>query len=141
MPTRVDALLQEMPQKERTRIERSTGFDRLRQLEQDLPEGEEIQIIAFHAFPFGTAVITSQRFIIVIDDGGTKITPYSDVTSFSLIEGKKKLLGGHTSTMLVTRFRNRNESHTGHIGNDGPWGIRAGKALLAAQERYSIRAT
>jgi hypothetical protein len=138
MPSRVDSLLAEMPAKESGILPRST-VDRLRQMEPDLPEGEEIRLIAYHGFPFGVAAITSSRLIIVLNDGGTKITPYSEVSSFALVEGKKKLLGGYSQTMLMTRFRNQNESHTGYLGHDGQWGIRAGRELLAAQERYSVR--
>jgi hypothetical protein len=71
MPGRVDSLLAEMPAKESGRLPRST-VDRLRQMEPDLPEGEDIRIVAFHAFPFGVAAITSSRLIIVLDEGAPR---------------------------------------------------------------------
>jgi hypothetical protein len=126
-----------MPEQEQTRIRQSTGFDRLHQLEESLPSGEQIITMAYHAFPFGAAVITTSRFIVVIDDGGTKITPYSEVASFSVIEGKNKMLGGFTQTTLITRFHN-GTSHTGRFGVKGPWAVEVARQLLAAQERYSI---
>jgi hypothetical protein len=130
--SRVSAILQNMPPKERASVDEN----RLRVLERELHD-EDVVIVARCHFPFGTLVVTSKRLIILLQDGGVDVTRFSDVASFSLIEGTKKLLGGYTETVFNTQLRNGTRYTGQGIGTDGAWGIRAGRAILAAHEAYA----
>jgi hypothetical protein len=100
---------------------------------------EEILIFARCAFPFGTLVVTPTRIIILLQDGGADVTKYSDVASFSVIEGRKKLLGGYSETIFNTQMRDGTRFTGQSVGADGPWGNRTAQEIVAAHETYSIR--
>jgi hypothetical protein len=85
--SRVEELLQEMPPKERRLCESD-----ILQMGTQLKD-EELLICARSGFPFGTLAVTLTRLIVFLQDGGVEVTPYSDVASFSLIEGKRRFLG------------------------------------------------
>jgi hypothetical protein len=85
-------------------------------------------------------VVTPNRIIILLQDGGVDVTQFADIASFSLIEGRKKLFGGYSETIFNTQMRNGTR-HTGQsVETDGQWGIRAARTMIAAHETYSLRA-
>jgi hypothetical protein len=98
---------------------------------------DEILMFARSAFPFGTLVVTSDRLIVKLQDGGVKVTPYSDVASFSAFGAKRKLIGGYSETLLNTYFHSGAE-HVGQQLGDGWWGIEAGNSILAAHEAFVL---
>jgi hypothetical protein len=104
------------------------------------PKERAILTFARCHFPFGTLVVTPRRIVILLQDGGVDVTRYADVASFSVIEGRKKLLGGYSETMFNTQLRNGTRYSGQGIGTDGPWAIRTAQAMLAAHEAYSLRA-
>jgi hypothetical protein len=130
--SRLEELLQEMPPKERRLCESD-----ILQMGTQLKD-EELLICARSGFPFGTLAVTLTRLIVFLQDGGVEVTPYSDVASFSLIEGKKKILGGYSHTFLNTRMRNGGNFSGQILGVDGPWAIRTGKAILAAHQDFTL---
>ena len=136
---RIDHIFEEMPPKEKTFL--SSDRNRLAALETDLPPDEPVVTVTRSGFPFGTMMVTSKRLIVVLQDGGTQIISFSEITSLSLIEGSKKLmgLGSRGSSTLVTRYRNGASNDNISLGYDGEWGVRAGREIIASHERYSIR--
>lgn len=129
----VSSLLNEMPPKVRT------GYDkgRLLGLERDL-QSENILIFCRSGFPFGTLVVTTNRLIVLLQDGGVDVTQFSDVSSFDLIEGSKKMLGGYSHTFLNTNLRNGTRVSGQILSGDAPWAMRCGRTIIAAHERYSL---
>jgi hypothetical protein len=136
---RIDQIFEEMPPKERTLL--ASDRNRLAALEANLPPDEPIVTVTWSGFPFGTMVVTPKRLIVVLQDGGTQVISFSEITSLSLIEGSKKLmgLGSRGSSTLVTRYRNGAPNDNISLGHDGEWGVRAGQEIIASHERYSIR--
>jgi hypothetical protein len=132
MSPAVTALLQQMPQTERRRC-----TDDVTRMEAQL-QNEEVVGATRCGFPFGTMIVTPTRLIIVLQDGGIDVTNYSDVASFSLIEGKRKLLGGYSHTFLNTQMRN-GQRFTGQTLDGGPWAIHTGRTILSAHENYSLK--
>lgn len=131
----VQSLLNEMPAKERARCDE----DRLLKLERDIA-GEDILICCRSGFPFGTLVVTPGRLIVLLQDGGIDVTSFSDVASFSLIEGSKKVFGGYSHTMLNTQLRNGQEVTGQVLGSEAPWAIKCGRTIIAAHESHALRA-
>src|SRR5664279_1128459 len=129
----VSSLLNEMDPKGRQMMDRG----RLLELERDLLPNESILFICRSSFPFGTLVVTPQRLIVLLQDGGADVTPFADVASFDLIEGTRKLLGGYSPTFLNTQLRN-GVRVSGQGLSGGPWAIRCGRIIIAAHERYVI---
>jgi len=129
----VSALLNEMDPKGRQILDGG----RLLELERDLLPNESILFICRSSFPFGTLVVTPQRLIVLLQDGGADVTPFADVASFDLIEGTRKLLGGYSPTFLNTQLRN-GVRVSGQGLSGGPWAIRCGRIIIAAHERYVI---
>lgn len=136
---RIDQILEEMPPKERTLL--ASDRNRLAALAANLSPDEPIVTVTRSGFPFGTMVVTTKRLIVVLQDGGTQVISFSEITSLSLIEGSKKLmgLGSRGSSTLVTRYRNGASNDNISLGHDGEWGVRAGQEIIASHERYSIR--
>lgn len=128
----VSTLLNEMDPKGRQMMDRG----RLLELERDLQD-EKILYICRSSFPFGTLVVTPQRLIVLLQDGGVDVTPFAEVSGFDLIEGTKKLLGGYSPTYLNTQLRNGVRVSGQRLGG-GPWAIRCGKRIIAAHEGYTI---
>ncbi|MGW4943148.1 hypothetical protein ACWEOZ_16375 [Actinoplanes sp. NPDC004185] len=128
-------ILEEMPPKERSTIME----DRVIQLERELGDEEILTFTRCH-FPFGTLVVTPDRIIILLQDGGVDVTQFADVASFSLIEGRKKLFGGYSETVFNTQMRNGTRYTGQSVGTDGQWGIRAARTMIAAHETYSLHA-
>ena len=98
--------------------------NRLAALEANLLPDEPIVTATRSGFPFGTMVVTSKRLIVVLQDGGTQVISFSEITSLSLIEGSKKLmgLGSRGPSTLVTRYRNGASNDNISLGYDGEWG-------------------
>jgi hypothetical protein len=136
---RIDQVFEEMPPKEKNGL--AIYRDRLAALEANLLPDEPIVTATRSGFPFGTMVVTSKRLIVVLQDGGTQVISFSEITSLSLIEGSKKLmgLGSRGPSTLVTRYRNGSSNDNISLGYDGEWGVRAGREIIASHERYSIR--
>ncbi|GAA2629008.1 hypothetical protein [Paractinoplanes durhamensis] len=131
----VARILGEMPPKERSRIPEG----RILELERELGDETVITFTRCH-FPFGTLVVTASRIIILLQDGGVDVTRFADIASFSLIEGRKKILGGHSETIFCTQMRDGTRFTGQSVGTDGQWGIHAARQMLAAHETYSLRA-
>jgi hypothetical protein len=136
---RIEQIFEEMPPKEKTFL--ANDRNRLAVLETNLPPDEPIVTVTRSGFPFGTMVVTPKRLIVVLQDGGTQVISFSEITSLSLIEGSKKLmgLGSRGPSTLVTRYRNGASNDNISLGHDGEWGVRAGREIIASHERYSIR--
>jgi hypothetical protein len=133
--TQVTALLNDMPEKTRRLCEGPS------EVAEDL--NEDVLAMTRSSFPFGTLYVTPTRLIIELDDGGVDIVRYEDVRSFSLIEGKKKLIGGYSETLLATSLNNGQ----GTVGQGqgqgqglqgGEWAVRTGRTILAAHKKYVL---
>ncbi len=116
---RIDQIFEEMPPKERTLL--ASDRNRLAALAANLSPDEPIVTVTRSGFPFGTMVVTTKRLIVVLQDGGTQVISFSEITSLSLIEGSKKLmgLGSRGSSTLVTRYRNGASNDNISLGHDG----------------------
>jgi hypothetical protein len=135
----IDRIFEQMPPKEKTFL--ASDRNRLAALETNLPPDEPIVLVTRSGFPFGTMVVTQKRLIVLLQDGGTRVISFSEITSLSLIEGSKKLmgLGSRGSSTLVTRYRNGASNDNISLGHDGEWGLLAGREIIASHERYSTR--
>jgi hypothetical protein len=125
----VAALLNEMPEKARRRCESDL------EVAEDL--GEDVLALTRSAFPFGTLFVTPTRLIVALQDGGVDIVRYEDVRSFSVIEGKKKLIGGYSETTLSTSFKD-GQSTVGQGLDNGEWAVRTARTILAAHKKYAL---
>jgi len=128
----ISSLLNQMEPEGRARMDQA----RLLDLERDLKD-ETILFICRSSFPFGSLAVTPERLIVLLDQGGADVTLFAEVSSFDMIEGRKKRLGGYSHTMLNTQLRNGGRV-SGQILGGGPWAIRCGQTIIAAHERYVI---
>lgn len=128
----VEQILREMPAQERSTI----AEDRVLELERELGD-EEILIFARCHSPIGTLVITPTRIINLLQDGGVDVTSFADVASLTVIQGRKKLFGGHAGTTFSTELRDGTK-HKGQIGTDGTWGARTGEEMGAAYRTFAM---
>jgi len=127
--TQVTALLNDMPEKTRRSCEHHL------EVAEDLEE--DVLALTRSSFPFGTLFVTPTRLIVDLQDGGVDIVRYEDVRSFSLIEGKKKLIGGYSETMLGTLFKD-GQNKVGQGLDGGEWAVRTGRTILAAHKKYAL---
>lgn len=129
--TQVTALLNDMPEKTRRLCEGPS------EVVDDL--NEDVLAMTRSSFPFGTLYVTPTRLIVELDEGGVDIVRYEDVRAFSLIEGKKKLIGGYSETMIDTSLKNGQRT-VGQVQGlqGGEWAVRTGRAILAAHTKYSL---
>jgi hypothetical protein len=127
--TQVTALLNDMPEKTRRLCERHS------EVAEDL--NEDVLALTRSSFPFGTLFVTPTRLIVELQDGGVDIVRYEDVRSFSLIEGKKKLIGGYSETMLGTSLKD-GQSNVGQGLDGGEWAVQTGRTILAAHKKYAL---
>ena len=125
----VTALLDDMPEKTRRLCH---GYE---EFAGDIDE--DVLAMTRSGFPFGTLYVTPTRLIVDLQDGGVDIVRYEDVRSFSLIEGKKKLIGGYSETMLATSLKN-GQGNVGQVLDGGEWAVRTGRTILAAHKKYSL---
>jgi hypothetical protein len=133
----VDQLVRAMPEKE----SRIVYADRARALEDQL-NGERVVTLARCGFPFGTVVVTDQRLIVLLQDGGgVQTIPYRDISGLHVIAGSKGLLGlgARRSATLVVRYRNGRPEDTMSIGHDGDWGFGVAEAIVDQHATFSLR--
>jgi hypothetical protein len=88
----------------------------------------------------GPLIVTPTRLILIVEAGGIRVFPFSEIDAIVIGPGRKKLLGGHHASYMMASRRAGDALNFVYRG-DYDWSLLVMAIAREAHEKYWLRRT